>query len=177
MNTSFKKKSHLFFSREMVQAILNGRKTQTRLLRFEGMGNLIGETLWVRETWKIGEHHECGYYKPCRMHLVGKPIYAADFEDWRKFAKWKPSSHMPRKYARIFLRVESAHLESLNEISEADAMAEGYDPASFNGPESFRKYDASYWFKNLWNKTYGDGAWEKNPTVCVVNFSVVGGAK
>ena len=63
------------------------------------------DILYVRETWEyIEETNDDGFY-----------IYAAncdDPENWR----WRPSIHMPKEAARLFLRVTDVHVERLNEI-------------------------------------------------------------
>lgn len=77
----------------------------------------IGDILWVRETFK-------------KQNPFGKPTYQykADWDSYEtgvELSGWKPSIHMPRKAARIFLKVTNVRIERLQDISEADAIAEG----------------------------------------------------
>lgn len=143
MTTTVKERG-ILFSAPMVRAILDGRKTQTRRVvkdqRLDGVADVLrrasprrrgeyefmwaepdheislkpyavpGERLWVRETWR--EHPE-----------TGLPEYRAndDFDGVR----WRPSIFMPRWASRIMLDVVSVRIERLQDITEADILAEG----------------------------------------------------
>jgi hypothetical protein len=79
-----------------------------------------GERLWVREEWAP---RTLGAWPTLEKHM--KPIYRADEDrpEWRHI--WKPSIHMPRWASRITLEVTGVRVERLQEISEADVIAEG----------------------------------------------------
>ena len=95
--------------------------------------------------------------------------------------KWKPSIHMPKFAARIWLRVtDDSRPERLQDISEEDARREGItEPVPVHG----KQCDASqgregHWsyrqaFFNLWESLHGKGSWEKNPWVWVHSVEVV----
>lgn len=91
-----------------------------------------GDILWVRETSQekpaMGEH--CGHCRMCKK-FKGKYIYRASFyhlgQEHSPCNYWKPSIHMKREAARIFLEVVSVRVERLNSITEADAKAEGVE--------------------------------------------------
>ncbi|HEL6465954.1 morphogenetic protein [Klebsiella pneumoniae] len=193
----------MIFNGEMVLAILDGRKTQTRRpvkfpvhdknLGCELAGNELagelsagnylnsafgrpGDCIWVRETWnKYG----------------GLLTYRADhdwIDDMRKetvcTAKWVPSIHMPRWASRILLEITDVRVERLNAISEEDARAEGIidggclncgepEPCGCANPEP----DATDAFAYLWQSIYGQDNWNANPWVWVISFKrVEGGA-
>jgi len=115
----------------------------------------VGDKLWVRETFYDGD-------------MQGKMIYRADGK-YDCDGMWKPSIHMPRYAARLFLEVREVRVERLQDITEADAMAEGVLP-----------YDnqvlrAKSYFEELWNAINGKGAWESNPWVFVYEFMRVEG--
>ena len=79
-----------------------------------------GDILYVRETWKKAPN---GYYY---------------YEDWQKndiadITKWKPSIHMPKEAARIWLKVTNVRVERLQEITEIQAQAEGIRGYSKDG--------------------------------------------
>ena len=187
----------ILFNTEMVRAILDGRKTQTRRVikslddlsfyraepsedAYEALGKWdffygwleggvmfdacasvkapysIGDILWVRETWNhvkfgLGDWH----YE-----------YRADYDDtskWRNgsFAQWRPSIHMPRDAARIFLRVNDVRVERLQDIDDDGVVAEGLEI----GAE----------FDELWNRTLSKSdramfGWDANPWVWVIDF-------
>lgn len=139
----------ILFSAPMVRAILAGTKTQTRrvvALREFGRSDTagydwtfrdrralwndyrdadflatfcphgrVGDTLWVRESWYATP-------RPTK-ELLG---YVADGDHPHGCSyRVVPSIHMPRRYARILLRVTSVSVERVQEISEGDAKAEG----------------------------------------------------
>lgn len=139
----------ILFSTEMVQAILAGRKTQTRRVmkpqltidgkrarRWEVPDMLKhcpygqrGDLLWVRETWQAISPDE--YERPlgeCDIY------YKADGEHPGLFnpddptepkQTWRPSIYMPRWASRLTLRVTDVRIERVQDISDDDALAEG----------------------------------------------------
>lgn len=106
----------------------------------------------------------------------GRYAYAADTppgsygDDQRKAygLKWRPSIHMPRWASRITLEVTGVRVERLQDISEADALAEGvtFDPLMHTNPREA--------YMHLWNAINGPGSWYANPWVWVVEFRKLG---
>lgn len=95
--------------------------------------------------------------------------------------KWRPSLFMPRFASRINLQITGVRVERLNDISEADAIAEGikgeYFPSIGTGTMFYKDYlngkfglipSASY--RTLWESINGVGSWELNPWVWVIEF-------
>lgn len=85
----------------------------------------VGDRLWVRETWAVGERFDS--YPPreiCRTEVA----YLAD-EEGLIDLRWRPSIHMPRWASRISLEVTEVRAQRLREISEEDAAAEGIESA------------------------------------------------
>ena len=147
------KERPIIFSGEMVQAILDGRKTQTRrvmklqpldtpLPMNDGSGwvflteiypnhgkvgrcryGIPGDRLWVRETCNISDTKDAVMY----LGNGGKlgPTAPADSENWCRTWKTCPSIHMPRWASRITLEIVNVRVEMVKEISEKDAEAEG----------------------------------------------------
>ena len=82
--------------------------------------------------------------------------------------KWRPSIHMPREAARIFLRVTGVRVERLRDMVLADVLMEGIKETD----EYEKTWDR--WYQS-WNHTikpadlptYG---WAANPWVWVINF-------
>lgn len=76
--------------------------------------------------------------------------------------RWRPSIHMPRWASRITLEITGVRVERLQDISEADAQAEGAytDPAC-------PAYDT---YRDVWEQINGPGSWAANPWVWVVEF-------
>ena len=210
----------ILFNTEMVRAILDGRKTCTRRVikpqpdekhtyplgfvndsteindigsfgfGMSEYGGLIqyakppyqpGDILYVRETWKKAPN---GYYY---------------YEDWQRndiadVTKWKPSIHMPKEAARIWLKVTDVRVERLQEIDEDGVWNEGFrftppcltrvsadgHTCDLDGPcTSHIKYCdmtmGELFGRELWNSTikksdldrYG---WDANPWVWVIEF-------
>lgn len=125
--------------------------------------------LYVRETWceRLGDQSKRGKY-----------IYKAHTEPQDELHqraldlnRWRPSIHMPKEAARLFLRVKDVRVERLWEITEEQAYAEGTIL-----PSPRANYVNS--FIPLWDSTikpadlplYG---WEANPFVWVIEFERV----
>lgn len=121
----------------------------------------VGDRLWVRETF--GYLHEFYVDAPAS----GEVIYRADGEgpENRNGDQWRPSIHMPRWASRIALEVTGVRVERLQEISQADCIAEGI-PESTNG--FLHHVVADY--RKLWSSINGPDSWDANPWVWVVAF-------
>lgn len=135
-----------------------------------------GDVLWVRETWKKN------------TIPMGWPYHylaANDTFTHPEYEKWKPSIHMPRVAARIFLEVLSVTVERLQQITEEGAISEGVERYIYSGKSSYYAYKdylnrpvkseedilsalASY--KSLWTKLHGEDSWKHNPWVWVIKF-------
>lgn len=130
----------ILFKPEMVRAILSGQKTQTRRLHKGKPSRIeVGDILWVRETFcELDKHHwndptlrreaiENRYGYPRVNAFAYKAECGRESERCREELgyRWKPSIHMPRVAARLFLQVTAVRSESLHDITEADAIAEG----------------------------------------------------
>lgn len=173
----------ILFNGEMVRAILEGRKKVTRRVikgadesMYAGMCGLgpglfdrntglrvkepyyrLGDILYVRETWN-GDW--CDHY-----------IYRADggsakTAGYSQEPKWKPSIHMPKEAARIWLKVTDVRAERLQDIGIEGCEKEGVWCG--NNGDIFA-------FMKLWDSTikkpdidcYG---WNANPWVWVIGF-------
>lgn len=138
----------------------------------------VGDILYVRETWSIHECVKCQAGIPalggeCKCKYVYRASYGAtDF-------RWKPSIHMPKKAARIFLKVTDVRVERLQEITPKDAWEEGCRignsfPWEKHIPE-LQQQCRDILFKSLWdglNAKRGYG-WDTNPWVWVIEFERV----
>lgn len=183
----------MLFSTEMVKAILKGTKTETRriikgaaraFLEVEFTAEFTastdndlcpygkpGDLLWVRETWA-----------PAFSEICYKADYSSEVlaEDRNK-GIWKPSIHMNKAAARIWLQVESVQCERLKSITNESAIAEGIE-VFFNG--EYRNYtiEHSNWigedaaigsYMSLWEKINGPESALANPWVWVIKFKVL----
>jgi hypothetical protein len=84
--------------------------------------------------------------------------------------KWKPSIHMPREAARIFLKVTNVRVERLQDISEDEAIKEG---AKAYGPNNCSGTSARIAFAEIWDKTTTEHEWRTNPWVWVIEFEKI----
>lgn len=138
-----------------------------------------GDRLYVRETWQ----HENSPHGPYQADA--QVFYRADYLDdlhgpdgekspAGKYRTWRPSIHMPRSASRILLEVSSVHVERLQDISEADARAEGAPSSHPSIDRISREYGYEdfprSWYAQLWDQINGAGAWASNPWVWVVEF-------
>lgn len=230
----------ILFNTEMVQAIMEGRKTATRrIVKFipgfnpqwtgyvpdgsvlYGSGNIPaakatyvpGDILYVRETWtKEGTEYfyraDIGsdFLEPCETLGGGYPACCSYFPGCdgctrtEQRIRWRPSIHMPKEAARIFLRVTDVRVERLGAITRNQVRAEGV-PDSWPMPEvycpqckgsglvgSYDPYTLGYKdiacpycsratkrFANLWNSTTKKSdipiyGFDANPWVWVIEF-------
>ena len=202
----------ILFNTEMVQAILDGRKTVTRRILKHDTRALLdspfckkhpevpdkqiieklckspyeqGDVLYVRETWNICSMWSSGnrvtfiYRADENEEKSARTISVSDdmfdkFEEMMHGSRpeWRPSIHMPKEAARIFLKVKDVRVERLQDITEKQAETEG-----INGSEALYDgyIDAREKFAELWDSTikksdiekYG---WNANPWVWVIEF-------
>ena len=127
----------------------------------------VGDILYVRETWQPLESVS-GELMGYHYNADGLCIWLdGDMtQDLREPMKWKPSIHMPKEAARIFLKVTDVRAERLQDIVYQDLLKEGMS----NDPEysTFAIKD----FKYLWDKTATklEAKWDVNPWVWVIEF-------
>lgn len=132
----------------------------------------LGDILYVRETWHK-YNKRVGEGKSCHMEeFYGYKASVANSEDANE--PWKPSIHMPKEAARIWLKVTDVRAERLQEITAESALLEGTDKyIHLNG--KFDKNTILTSFMGIWNSTikksdldrYG---WDANPYVWVIEF-------
>ena len=225
----------ILFSTEMVQAILEGRKTVTRRIikpqprkeqdhklgvciagdkhdvgkfvfgtNAQG-GSLLyvrppyrpGDIMYVRETWAFatcincnGDYIRKGAPANCYDYQAveyddgdsisdGCFIYKADCENTERIT-WRPSIHMPRAAARIWLKVKEVRVEHLQEMTLDDFLSEGIviPPEAFNDPEN-AYLQARDNFIDIWDSTIPRGqqvlyGWEADPWTWVIEFERCG---
>ena len=150
----------ILFSTNMVKAILEGKKTETRRiikpvkLRTGTLLPMIstdlietgyikppykpGDILWVRETFMP----YIGMYIYRATHLRPKTIFTFQGEKIEFKYPWKPLIFMPKKACRLFLEVISSHAERLQDITEEAALSEGIERSSWEySCKPYRNYN------------------------------------
>jgi len=170
----------------------------------------VGDRLWVRETWQYADWTEDGLprirYQAnagtrwceripsdwCEELLMtwGDLSDPSNFDIDGKAAdrRWRPSIHMPSWASRLTLEITGVRVERLQDITEADAQAEGVEPYTppqghispeqrVPGPgfEDARLGDQPHRlpFADLWEQINGDGSWDANPWVWALTFKRV----
>lgn len=86
---------------------------------------------------------------------------------------FKPSIHMPKEAARIWLKITNVNVERLQSISEVDAMKEGVDFEWYDQGRNIKIEAAKQLFKKLWYSIHGRESWEANPWVWAIEFEVL----
>lgn len=161
-----------------------------------------GDLLWVREAFMVEPHPaDLGLTREmipatwdAAVEAAGKVRYRADVGslitgDGRP---WMPSIYMPRWASRITLRLTDVRVERLQDISGADAIAEGIEcgDGAWHTDESGAAYrrDEYGWFvpgqhrrhnspihayRDLWESINGPGSWDANPWVWALTFDVI----
>ena len=213
----------IIFSAPMVRALLDGRKTQTRriikgvrqdncmVLRkstpkkmglvthvMDAPGTKVlpyapGNRLWVRETWSAIMNGGWTIADARRRMFNEKIVYRADGHGYEDGDGWWASIHMPREFSRLTLTVTDVRVQRLQEISEADAIAEGvtrcgwaedmagdgrhvwhvpeHEPGEYTGlTNAYPSPVAAFW--ELWDHIHGPFAWDRNEWVCALTFTV-----
>ncbi len=215
LQVDFIKERPILFKAEMVRAILDGRKTQTRrLLKVQPLDVLPMNIpdAWVTLDTRDPEPH--GRHIKCRLGKVGDRlwvkethcfvadgllgvmpgvVYAADETkafnrleslpdgvtvynyDKPEIWHWRPSIFTHRWASRITLEITGVRCERLQDITEADAIAEGTEPSIVGQDLDYLRYRAGY--QTLWERINGAGSWDANPFCWVIEFKVLSTAQ
>ncbi len=148
-----------------------------------------GDRLWVRETFSeadMADGTPVVAYRAGGCIAIGRKdsrgpdylIHDYSFSEPVHVDKWKPSIFMPRWASRITLEITGVRVERLQDISAADAMAEGIMAAGDgNGFQSERQAGITsatrYSYAALFEDINGTGSWDANPWVWVIEFKVL----
>ncbi len=187
----------IIFSAPMIRALLDGRKTQDRRVLkpqpfpcADGWGCVDrngapqkwlpclpklhpyapGDRLWVREAWGLGvsDHGDCPRYKATLDYKCGDKINSPG--EWP--LTWRSPIHMPRRFSRLTLVVTDVRVQRLAEITSADAIAEGCQPHANSITIDCDTPDPRDDFRGIWNSIHGPDAWDANPWVAAISFTV-----
>ena len=203
----------ILFNTQMVQAILDGRKTTTRRivkgnindLDLIGTGSskcndtfdttlfgkldkekvwnsdvkervkapyMPGDILYVRETWFEGDILDFN------EDIAKRNIVLYRTDDLEKYdieeIKWRPSIHMPKRLARIFLKVTGVRVERLKRIEAGQCESEGIN-LGYKIENAFDAGEYCKAFGELWDSTVNKKdmdkySWNANPYVWAIEF-------
>lgn len=125
-----------------------------------------GDRLWVKEAWRAGAAFDG--FKPSEIAPGNYIHYEADRRR-NDLGRYRHSRFMPRWVSRLTLLVESVKVERLQDISEADALAEGA-LAEYGDGANIGNRRA---FELIWRTLHGEDAWTANPYVAAITFRTV----
>lgn len=146
-----------------------------------------GDILYVRETvWQ-----KTGYYLDVdgetKPSWYNEFRYAASDEKpeigWNYSWAKRPSIHMPKEAARIWLKVTNVRVERLQEITEDGAKKEGaidnrgliHSPGNeYDSIHTAREHFISIWDSTVKKSDLNRYGWDANPWVWVIEFERCG---
>lgn len=180
----------MIFNQDMVQALLDGRKVQTRRpikhavslsenvgFCYKGYAHGIGSNL--EETKRNFIKSVCPFAKGDLIYVREtfapadcRTAYRADKDDGIHciVKRWIPSIHMPRWASRLTLKVTGVRVEQVQSITKDDAVAEGFKLPPVEGQDF--AIGARTNFRHAWQKIYGE-SWDRNDWVWVIDFEVI----
>lgn len=126
----------------------------------------VGDRLWVREAWSTWKS---------RDRMPGRDLpedrsaisYTSTDERFPHSGRCRHARFMPRWASRITLEITSVRIERLQDITPADAAAEG---CPFRPDNTWTEADMVSWYGNLWDVINGRGSWCANPWIWVIEF-------
>lgn len=197
MKNNKSKSRPIIFNSEMVNAILDGRKSMFRAviepqptgddrsvhlykhedkLAVHGFGDgkrhycpfgKIGDRLWVRETFE--EWDDGMVYRATEHPMINS------------VAKWSPPTHMRREQSRVTLEITDIKVERLQDISDDDCDAEFFGgdfpekviPSHWYSSDDWGAMSLKECFQVVWQSIKGKDSWNENPFVFVITFKVI----
>lgn len=188
----------ILFNMEMVRAILARKKTVTRRAMkpqpiLDGFFWRIGGAAWSNNISSL-------HPMPCHSLYDRMPCHTGDIlyvrETWAEWTGgyiyrawpypfpqpgcypttvWRPSIHMPKEAARIWLKVTDVRVERLQDINEMGGKREGFvnDICLEDGTgKSAVKHFADLWESTIKKEDIDKYGWEVNPWVWVIEFEM-----
>ena len=150
----------IFFTEDMLQAILNGTKTETR--RNVTKKFKKGEILWIPEFHKI---------------IDGEVLYKCHLS---KNKGWEMPIRMNPKHSRVKIEVTNVRIEPLHEITRKSSINEGVEKVGkkwrnylFDSDPDRLFVNPIHSFRTLWQDIKGFKSWHANPMVKVVEFKLI----
>lgn len=144
-----------------------------------------GDRLWIKETWNyitLAENEFQPNHPSYRRRPDGVPVFAFWKADEPEEGRWHSSWFMPRWMSRLTLEITDVRVERLQDITEADAIAEGWYGSGLTD-SGRRLMKPLSWFRNTWDVMHAKGGsswnrhrieagipWTKNPWVWAISF-------
>jgi len=141
-----------------------------------------GDRLWCQENYRILLTNERHVHYEADGGGDWKPWMNPTEDELEKLSNRKthvgrltPGRFMYRSLSRLTLEITEVRVERLNDISEADAIAEGIERyfdegVWYYGPLNKGHCDPRVAYRWLWESINGPGSWEQNPYVWALTF-------
>jgi hypothetical protein len=134
---------------------------------------VVTDRLWGKETYRFSWSNN--QLKPSEVQKGSATWYECDGQPEEWCGKLRPSIFMPRWASRILDEIVSIRVERLQDITEADAIAEGVysEPNGRDTEYGQDEHGPFYWtakqaYRSLWESINGPDSWDLNPWVWVI---------
>lgn len=156
-----------------------------------------GDRAWCREAWRFDSMNDAtspsAFVRGLNEQGMSGPNGLVRFEADQRDAwgdeytlpvgRLREARHLPRQLSRLTLVVTEVRVQRVQEISEADARAEGIFERGSVGDSmahSTWTWQRTGWrydtprdaYKALWTEIHGPGAWQRNDWVAALTFTV-----
>lgn len=147
----------------------------------------VGDRLWVKQTWSPDHaafypHFPVVFKADSPVEIIGGRVFSP--EAVREFPfKWRSPRFMPKSVARLHLELTGVRVGRLQDISDADAVAEGIEykrletykgVKGYHDPSTGKAWQtAAVAYRKLWESINGPGSWDANPFVWILAFKLV----
>ena len=139
-----------------------------------------GDILYVRETWQFlyelddNEQpvEETGKYYYAATDITLFNTYVDENGVKHDYVPWRPSIHMPKEAARIWLKVTDIRVERLQDIDGKGCVKEGIEeePLKYVGEEFVKGMYHDLWDSTIKKSDIDRYGWDANPWVWVIDF-------
>ena len=178
------KERGMVFTQSLIPHLLSGEKTQTRRLmkRQPPAGESTwgndcgraschaGDLIWVREAWRTFKKYD--NLTPslfANLTVLNGASLGIGYEAsraewvWGFDGRYRNARFMPKRFARIWLKVLGVRPERVRDITKADAVAEGVEPIG--------DWSCRWNFAHIWDRLHKPpNAWADNPWVWRIKF-------
>ena len=168
---------------DSVRAIRDGYQTCIRTIAGTTLYDIYpcthtaGDIVGIKESWdwepcatcpatEIDDCVACDVIS-AESYGRGKFLYEATSNAKRN---WRKAADIPKEAIRTYIRITSVRMEPLQNITEQDALREGYSDASKHAlGRSARDNFRVDWDNHMTEPAYG---WDANPLVYVLDFEL-----
>ena len=134
---------------------------------------ILGARLWVKESFRLRADQD---HKPPSQDAWKDSAWHEATGNGETpsgcgggIGRLRASIHMPRWASRIDLEITEVRVQRLQDITEADARAEGVEPKDGDGHRGYEPARDRY--AALWDEINGAGSWDANPWAWCLSFT------